>query len=219
MPRQRIAVDGHLGVEGEHLAVGGHDQRVYLDQRRVLRHGHVGELHEERGDAVGHIRVDPGVEGELARELLGHALAGLEVAADERLGVGLGDLLHVHAPLAGDHGEELLGGAVEDDRGVVLGVDLGRPLDPEVLDLEPPDVHAEDRPGVGARLAFVLRDLDPPRLAASADRHLRLDHARVADLVGGGHRVVHGRSVLAAGHRHPVLGEELLALVLEKIHA
>ncbi len=85
-------------------------------------------------------------------------------------------------------------------------------LDPEVVDGEAADVHAEDRLGVGARLVDVRGDLDPARLAALADPDLGLDDARIADLLGGGDRVVDGRGVLAHGGGHAVLGEELLCL-------
>jgi hypothetical protein len=145
----------------------------------------------------------------------GEAVAGLDVALDERVGVGLGHLLDVHPAHARDHHEELLRGAVEDDRGVVLGVDVRRLLDPEVMHGEAADVHPEDRLGMGAGLLGVLGDLDPARLAAPADSDLRLDHARIADLLGRRDGVVHGRRVLAAGDRHVVPGEELLALVFE----
>ena len=43
-----------------------------------------------------------------------------------------------------------------------------------------------------ARLVAVLGDLDAAGLAAAADLHLRLDDARVADLVGGGDGLVDG---------------------------
>ena len=68
-------------------------------------------------------------------------------------------------------------------------------------------------------LVAVLRDLDAAGLAAAADLHLRLDHARVADLVGGGDRLVDGPGRRAGGHGDTVAREELLALVLEKVHA
>ena len=66
-----------------------------------------------------------------------------------------------------------------------------------------------------ARLLGVLGDLDPAGLAAPADPHLRLDHAGIADPLGGGDRLVDGRGDLAARHGDAVLGEQLLALILE----
>ena len=64
-------------------------------------------------------------------------------------------------------------------------------------------------------LLAVLGDLDPAGLAAAADLHLRLDHAGVADLVGGGDGLFDGGGGGPVGHGHPVAGEQLLALVFE----
>ena len=68
------------------------------------------------------------------------------------------------------------------------------------------------------RLVTIVGDLDPAGLAALADPHLRLDHARVAHLLrrlhGGGNAV----GVATVGNRDAVLGEELLSLVLEQVH-
>ena len=64
-------------------------------------------------------------------------------------------------------------------------------------------------------LGAVLGDLDAAGLAAAADLHLRLDDAGVADLVGRGDGLLDGGGGGAVGHRHPVAGEELLALVFE----
>ena len=132
---------------------------------------------------------------------------------DQRLRVLGGDRLDVHPALGGDHRQQLLGGAVEDDRGVVLGGDVGAALDPDLVDLEGTlavgagDVHAEDRVGMGARLLGVLGDLDPARLAAAPDQHLGLDRAGEADPLSGGDRLVDGGRDLAARHGDAVLGE------------
>ena len=61
----------------------------------------------------------------------------------------------------------------------------------------------------------VLGDLDAAGLAASTDLHLRLDDARVADLVRGVDRVVDRLGRKTLGDRNAMAREELLALVLE----
>ena len=64
----------------------------------------------------------------------------------------------------------------------------------------------------------VLGELDAARLAAAADLDLGLDHDRVAELLGGLDGLLHGGRVAPVRHGHAVLGEELLALVFEKVH-
>ena len=61
-------------------------------------------------------------------------------------------------------------------------------------------------------------DLDPARLAAAADQDLGLDRAGVADPLGGGDGLLDGGRDLAARHGDAVLGEQLLALILEEVH-
>ena len=142
----------------------------------------------------------------------------VDVQARDRRRVLLGDGLDVHPALGRQHRQRGLGRAVEDEGGVVLGGDVARLLDPQLAHGEAADVHAEDRLGVGPRLVAVLRHLDAAGLAAPADLHLCLDDDRIADPVGHVERLVDGRGVPAAGHRDPVAGEELLALIFEKVH-
>jgi hypothetical protein len=127
----------------------------------------------------------------------------------------LGDRLDVHAALRGQHHERRLRGAIEHDRRVPLGLDVRGLLDPELVDRQAADVHPEDVVRVLARLVLVVGDLDAAELAAAADLHLRLDHARVADRVGGVERLVERGRRAPVGHRDVVAGEELLALVFE----
>ena len=69
-----------------------------------------------------------------------------------------------------------------------------------------------------ARLVAVLGELDAAGLAAAADLHLRLDDARVADLVGRLDGLVDRGRRGAGRDGDAVAGEELLALVLEEVH-
>ena len=66
-------------------------------------------------------------------------------------------------------------------------------------------------------LGLVGGDLDAARLAAAADLHLGLDHARIADLLGRLHGAFDGVGDPALGNGDPVSGEELLSLILEEI--
>ena len=69
-----------------------------------------------------------------------------------------------------------------------------------------------------AGLIGVVGELDPAGLATASDEHLGLDHDGITELVGGRDGLVDGRRGTAVGHGNPVLGEELLSLVLEKVH-
>ena len=80
------------------------------------------------------------------------------------------------------------------------------------------DVDAEDVAGVLADLVGVGGELHAAGLAATADVHLGLHHHRVADRVGGGDGLVDRVDRATVGHRDAERGEELLALVFEKIH-
>ena len=215
MAEQRVVVERDLGVERRDLAVGGDDQRVDLDERRVLGDEGVVELAQQRADRADDVGVDAGVEGEPAAVEVLEAEQRVDVQAGDRVRVALGHLLDVHAALGGEHDQRLLGRAVEDDRRVVLRGDVGGRLHPHLVDGEAADVHADDVRGVLLGLVAVLGDLDAAGLAAAADLHLRLDHARVADLLGGRDGLADRGRGLARGDRDTVASEQLLALVFE----
>ena len=184
MAEERVGVDRDLGVERHDLALLRDQQRVDLDERRVLAHEHVVELREHRAHRPDHVLGDAGVEGEPAALEVLEAEQRVDVQHAHRLGVRLGDLLDVHAAHPREHRHRLLRRAVEDDRRVVLLVDLARALHVELVHGEAADVHAEDRLRVLLGLAAVVRQLDAARLAAAADLNLGLDHHRVAELLG-----------------------------------
>ncbi len=215
------AVDRDLGVEGDDPACGGDDQRVDLDQRRVeVVEGSV-ELDQVLGDSVDDVLVDSGVDGQRGRVVVGQADQRVDVEADEGVGIALGDRLDVHPAHPGEDHQRHLGRAVEDYRGVVLGVDLRCLLDPDLMNREgslavrADDVHPEDGIGMCPGFVLILGDLDPAGLATTADQDLGLDHAGIADAVGRGHRRVDVCSGFALGDGDARLGEELLALKFE----
>ena len=65
--------------------------------------------------------------------------------------------------------------------------------------------------------ALSCGDLDAAGLAAAADLHLGLDHARIADLLGRLDGGFDGVGDPPFGYGDPVAGEELLSLILEQI--
>ena len=66
-----VVVDRHLRVERDDLAVGGDDQRVDLDQGRVLRRGDLVELDQQLGDLLGDVLVDLRRRSAISRRDLG----------------------------------------------------------------------------------------------------------------------------------------------------
>ena len=130
---ERVVVDRELRVERLHLAVRRHDQRVDLAEHRVEADEGVVELADDPGDLLllgrildaGAVDEPPGLPGL-------EALERVDVEADERVGVLLGDLLDLDAALRREHEQRLLGATVERQREVVLLRDVGRLLDPEL---------------------------------------------------------------------------------------
>jgi hypothetical protein len=143
-------------------------------------HEHVVELGEHGADRTDHVAGDAGLEGQAASVEVLEPEQRVHVQHPHGLGIGLGDLLHVHAAHARQHHHRLLGRAVEHDRGVVLLVDLRRLLHVQLVHGVAADVHAEDRRGVLLRLVAIVRQLDAAGLAAAADLDLRLDDHREA---------------------------------------
>jgi hypothetical protein len=86
------------------------------------------------------------------------------------------------------------------------------------VDGEAADVHPEDRLGVLLGLGAVLGELDAARLAAAADQDLGLDHDRITEVVSGLDGLRDRGCGPPLGHGNTVLLEELLALILEKVH-
>src|SRR6478752_3969166 len=217
-----VGVEGDLAVEGDDLAVLGLDERVDLDQRRVLVAVDGPQLLDDVGDGRLVTLVEAGGVDDLLR--LGGVDAGVRVDRDAREGLGAldGELLDLHAALLGAHGEVGAVGTVEQDREVVLLGDAGTRGDHHGADGVALDVHAEDLLRVRLRLVGALGDLDAAGLAATSGLDLRLDDGdaarRLADPLGGGTRLLGRRRGGACEHGDSVLLEHVAGLVLEEIH-
>jgi hypothetical protein len=128
-----------------------------------------------------------------------------------------GDLLDLHAALGGEQEQRLLGPAIECDREVVLGGDVGGGLDPQPADDVPLDVQAQDVAGLLPGVVLVGRELHAAGLAATARQHLGLHDDRAAELGSRGPGLVGRRGHAAVRDGDAEAGEELLALVLVEI--
>ena len=212
-----VGVEGDLGVEHGDPAVDGADQGIDLDQVGVG--GGVGavELQQRLGgggsDLVGQGGgLDPGPAGRL-----GEAIDRVYADAGDGVGVGLGHRLDLDSALGRQHPQVAAGRAVQGEAGVVLLGDVGRLLDQQPLHGVAGDVQAEDGGGAGPRLVEVGGQPDPTGLAPAAGVDLGLDRHRGNQAAGRLRRLLGGEGDLAGGHRQPVAGQELLALVLEEI--
>src|SRR5215204_3756726 len=187
-----VVVEAHLAVERDDPAVGRLDQRVDLDQRRVLGGEYGPELPEYVDHLVADVRREPGRVGDRCGLLGVDALDRVDRDPRQRLGALDSELLDVDATLDAGHGEIRAVGAVEQEGGVVLLLDAAGLGDQHPADQVALDVHAQDRLGLLGGLVWGLGELDAPGLAAAAGLHLRLDHHPAADLFGGGAGLLDG---------------------------
>ena len=219
MAVERAVVDRELGVERLDDAVGRDDQRVDLGEHRVA----LDEAAVELSDDVRELLLlagilDAGAVDKPARDPRLIALERVDVQANERVRVVGGDVFDLDAALHGEHEERLLRATVEGDREVVLLRDVGGLLDPELLDDVAADVEADHVLRLLLDVRRILGALDAARLAAPTGEYLRLDDHLRPELLGSGTRLRRRRRKAALRDRDAELLEELLALVLQKIH-
>ena len=170
----RVVVEGHLAVDGPHGAVGAGDQRVDLDQRRVLVAVDGPQSFEDGGDRLCGCLVKPRVLRDAAGNLSIDADGGVEGDAGQGLGSFLREGLDVHAAFARAHRQVAAVRAVQEDREVVFGGDVRPGRDHDLLDDVALDVEAEDRLSLLVSLVGGMGELDAAGLAAPAGLHLRL---------------------------------------------
>jgi hypothetical protein len=103
LAEELVVVDVHLGVDRLDLARRGGDQRVDLGERGAgLDEGAVELLHDLRGRAL-LLDVVVQLGREPVRLVRQQAVARVDGELADRVGVGVRDLLDVHAALGGDH--------------------------------------------------------------------------------------------------------------------
>ena len=142
---QRVVIERDLRVQRLDLPVRRDDQRVDLDQRRLLGDERVVQLRQQCTDRTHDVGVDTGLIGEPAPVKVLKAEQRVDVQTRKRIGVLRRHRLDVHAALGREHHQRRLGAAIEHNRRVVLRRDLGRTLDPDLVNSQPTDVHPQDR--------------------------------------------------------------------------
>ena len=199
----RLVLHLHVGVEGDEGAVGEPRQRVDLGQGHVVVALQPGEPGEHRGRAVelgaGHPAAGDGLLG----LEVGDRVQVREVAAPDVVGVLLGDLLDVDPAHVAEQHHRPLRAAVPEHRGVVLLLDLGLRVDEHADRHVAADLELEDLGGVLGGLVGRVGELDAAGLHPPAGQHLRLDHRRAADPLGGLAGLVGGRAEAVLGDRDP----------------
>src|SRR5450631_1658464 len=222
MTEAGVLVEGDLAVQGDDPAIGGLDQRVDLDQCRVL----VPVNRPQLLDGVSDLLLDVLIEVRRVHDLLGLGRVDAHDRVDGDTGKGLrtlhGQHLDLHPALLASHRQIGTVGPIEQNGEVVLLLDLRAGGDHHLVDGVTLDVHAQN---VGSRLSCLIGgpgDLDATSLATPADLDLSLDDDHSA-AAGADHlcrcsgffnRLGHDSSQ----HRYTVRFEHVARLILEKIH-
>ena len=229
MAIERVVVEVHLGVEGEQPAVGGGDERVDLDQRRVGIFGGTRQRHHELHRAADVLRLQPEAEGDFARLKATQPEAGNQMLLDDGMGILGGDLFDLHATRGRCHEDIAAGDAVEHDAEVQLARDGQGLFDQQPLHdlalgpgLVRDQLHAQH---LGCELGGFFRrfgELDAAALAAASGVNLRFDHdagrALLKQRTRRVERLIARLNHLAARHRHSILSQNGFSLVLVNFH-
>ena len=217
MPELRVVVQDHLGVERQHPAVGGDGERVDLGQRAIgimvqapQLEQHLRRLRHEPAVAEQRLEERAGLEGPDAIER--------HRTAHDPLRAGAGHLLDVHAALGRQHDERELAPAIQHDRQVELASDVRGLGHEHAAHRQPLDGEGEDLARLVEGLVGSAGELDAPGLASTAHLDLGLHHHRAPDRGGDVPRLLGRGRDLPGQHRQAEAREQLLGLVLVKVH-
>ena len=207
----------------------GEHQRVDLDQRRVAvavepperAHDAGQRLPRRRAAAAGALGVERGRGHDVAHLVVAEAEQRVDRACARARRVAPRDLLDVDAALGGE--DRAAGRAARarttiarySSRSIVDGLLDEHARDARVRGCVMPRISAAAAATSSARGA----DADAAGLAAAAGLDLRLDDHRQAELAGRRPRLRRRRTPARRQDRQPGLREQLLALMLEQVHA
>ncbi len=126
MAAQGVVIEIELRVEGHHVAALGDDQRIDLDHRTVGLDEKIIERVEQLARRTHQVRGEPEELGQLAGLVGLQAEGRVNVLADDRIRIGLGDFLNVHAALGAGNDDRSRGGAIDENGEIKFAVDFLR---------------------------------------------------------------------------------------------
>ncbi len=222
-----VGIDVDLGIEAVQVAVGLDHQRVHFQQGQVVILEQLGQAHEDLGELLNLLAFQTQLERQLTT---------LErLSADQWIDSGLEDFfrrvvrdfLDVHTTFGGGHEHDAAARTIDHSAQVQLFGDVGAGFDQNLGDgltvgigLVGDQILAQ--PLCSERLGVFLaaNQLDAARFTATASVNLGFDDPLVpADLVAGFCRFFRGVDRETLGNWQAVLSEQLLTLILVKIHA
>ena len=222
LTEQRVVLDVDLRVERDEVAVARDDQRVDLDQARILFQVQAVQRLRDARELLDLLACEPEAERQHAALRRLQPCGRVHVHADDLLRRVRGDFLDVHAARGGGDERHLALIPIQHQAQVQLARDLRAFLDEHLVDRQafrPRLVRLEARAEHGRRgLARCFRGIDElhaAALAAAARVHLSFDDPlRSADAPRRCGSLFGIRGNVAGGHRDAVICEQLLGLVL-----
>ena len=221
-----FVVDDHLDVEGHQVTLGGHGDRINLDQAGVVFHKRLVDCDHDR---PGGVRLQPGqaqVGGQFSAAGVFESGFRVDRQFENFVGGSGGGLLDVGTALGRSQKGDPAEGPVDQRRQINLLGDVAG-----FFHIDPAHLLAfgaglrRHQPGaqhLGRRLGDVLgsrRHLDTTGPAAAAGVDLRLDHEGVtAEFFGRSGGLVGGRGDRPRRHGDAVLLEQFLGLVFMQVH-
>ena len=101
LPEERIRVDVDLRIERQELALPGDDERIHLDEARILLEVQPVQRHQDRLELAHLLRGEAEPEGELAALVRLQTRRRVHVHGEDLLGRMRRDFLDVHATRRG----------------------------------------------------------------------------------------------------------------------
>ena len=222
-----VGVDVDLGIEAMQIAVSLDHQRVHFQQGQIVILEQFGQTDEDLGELGNLLAFQTQLECQLATLEWLSANQWIDSGFKNFFWGFVSDLLDVHATFGGRHEHDTTARTVNYCAQIQLFGDIGAGLNQNLgnrlaIGISLVSYQALAQPLSGERLGvfLVANQLYATRFTATTGMHLGLDYPLSAtNLVArfcGGFWSVYRE---ALGHRQAVFGEQLLTLILVKIHA